>query len=59
MPNDISTLNEIYYALTTARAVAQSALSRSYRGSASETDQAQSDLAVINRGLDAYSKLSR
>ena len=44
MPNDISTLNEIYYALTTARAVAQSALSQSYRGSASETDQAQSDL---------------
>lgn len=59
MPNDISTLSDIYYALTTGRSVAQDALSMSYRGRADETDRAQSDLAVINRGLEAYSRLSR
>lgn len=59
MPNDISTLNDIYYALTTGRAVAQDALSMSYRGRADETDRARADLAVINRGLEAYSRLSR
>lgn len=59
MTKDISTLNDIYYALTTARAIAQDALSRSYRGRPDESDRARGDLAVIERGLKAYSNLDR
>ena len=59
MAKDISALNDIYRALTTARAIANDALSLSYRGRPDDTDRARGDLAVIERGLKAYSNLDR